>query len=74
MRPSCLLKGDMIMLPKRGGMPTRNVLLTSAEATETFTSEGDELYWVEWLGDDGIMQENMMLNPNKVTLISRRKQ
>jgi len=74
MNPEILISGDMIMLPQRGGMPTRNVLLTQAEPTDTFDPDGNEMYWVAWLGDDGMMQEDMMLTPQKVTLIARRGQ
>tara|TARA_Y100000310_G_scaffold335236_2_gene416757 strand:+ start:267 stop:503 length:237 start_codon:yes stop_codon:yes gene_type:complete len=72
MNPEFLLKGDLIMLPKKGSMPTRNVLLTSAEPIGTYTSDGDELFYVTWLGNDGIMQNDMILKPASVTLISRR--
>jgi hypothetical protein len=74
MSPDCLYKGDMIMLPKQGEMPTRNVLLTQAEPTEVYDADGNELYWVVWLGDDGVMQDGMILSPQKVTLIARREQ
>lgn len=74
MRPDYLLKGDMIMLPKQGGMPTRNVLLTDAEAVSEFSPDGEKLFWVSWLGDDGLMQEDMIVNPSKVTLIARKEQ
>lgn len=88
MNPKDLRKGDMIMIPRKGELPTRNVLLLQCEEIEV--DESIENYYLDdndWVVIDPSTGESLywviyldenqqiqetLLRPSQITLIARR--